>query len=193
MIKLIRQTINHPLDQLICTDAFAGIGGDSIQLSKVFKSVNSIEKNKSRFDKLKNNLSVYNRKNVTLYNDSYVNLYKTLDNDVVYCDPPWGGINYFTEPNLNIFIDGEPIAFYVNYLLTNVSRLKLVVLKLPKNFDLQELLTDRKNVGYKIYYLNKYLVVFITKETHKGGYIYKYKKYKTKYLSLKKDLQKIDK
>jgi hypothetical protein len=76
------------------TDAFSCIGGDTLGFSKLFKHVNANELDKTRFEYLKHNMKIFNRTNITFYNEDYFELVKKLKQDVIYLDPPWGGVDY---------------------------------------------------------------------------------------------------
>ena len=95
------------LNNLIITDATAGIGGNTISFANNFFKVNAIEINKKRFDFLKNNINVYNFNNVEIINNDYIKIMKTLKQDIVFIDPPWGGRNYKNINLLNINLSGK--------------------------------------------------------------------------------------
>ena len=90
--KIILQIINN--NDIIITDATAGVGGNSISFADNFKLVNSIELDPNRFEYLKNNLSIYKLKNIKLYNSDFLQIISLLKQDVVFIDPPWGGKDY---------------------------------------------------------------------------------------------------
>jgi len=86
------------------TDAMACIGGDTLSFSKTFSKVNAIEFDKLRFEYLKHNMKIFNRTNITFYNEDYFELVKKLKQDVIYLDPPWGGVDYKNSVKLKIVI-----------------------------------------------------------------------------------------
>jgi predicted RNA methylase len=132
-----------PIKECNVVDATAGVGGDSIMLCSIFGSVISIEMNHLRYAFLKHNLEQYNFKNVTPINgDSLIIVPKLQFIDVIYVDPPWGGKNYKMKENLRLMLGDIYIETFVeNCFNKNIMMFspKLIVLKLPKNYDLKSL------------------------------------------------------
>lgn len=128
---IIKQYLKNTKD-LIITDANGGIGGDTINFALKFKLVNSVEASPSHCRVLQHNVNVYHLKNVKVYCQNYVEIMKSLKQDVIFMDPPWGGIHYKDVPNLSLYLDGYLIEELVNLLS---SRAKLFVIKVPKNFN----------------------------------------------------------
>ena len=125
------------------TDATASVGGNTIPfiLIENFNLVNSIELDKIRFDMLKHNINIKKdliKGNVHLYNDSYLNIKNNLKEDIIFIDPPWGGPDYYKQDTLRLFLDGIPLDKIINSLFTDKSRLKYVLIKTPKNFDIND-------------------------------------------------------
>jgi hypothetical protein len=122
---------------LIITDSTAGIGGNTISFSKKFKNVNSIEIDKKRFEFLKNNINYYNLENVNLVNCNYLNIMENLIQDIIFMDPPWGGRGYKKKSSLTLKLSGIPLED----ICTKLKKLtKILVLKLPLNYNLQSLI-----------------------------------------------------
>jgi len=152
IIKKIMNTTN-----LIITDGTACIGGDTLAFSETFDHVNSVELDKTRYDYLKHNMDVFGRKNITFYNDSYINLYDKLKQDVIYLDPPWGGPDYKNKKYVKLSLGNVPLEELCKDIIDN-KLCKLIVLKLPFNYDLK----DFKNLHrFKIYNLNRILLITI--------------------------------
>jgi len=156
LIKLIKKYINsHSLSKLKITDGTACIGGDTLAFSKEFESVNSVEFDKTRFDYLKHNMNLFKRYNITFYNDSYLNLYKTLTQDVIYLDPPWGGPDYKNKKNLTLLLGDRRLDDLCRDIIDN-KLCRLIVLKLPFNYDLTTF-----NFKFNKYNIKTILFVFI--------------------------------
>lgn len=81
---------------------------------------------------LNHNVNVYGLQNVTIYQDDYTKLASTLVQDVVFLDPPWGGVNYKKHKQIPLFLSKYPISYVVSKLLRD--RVTLMVLKVPINF-----------------------------------------------------------
>ena len=77
--EIIKRNI-FSFDKVI-TDAFSCIGGDTLGFSKLFKHVNANELDKTRFEYLKHNMKIFNRTNITFYNEDYlIHFYSNLLN-----------------------------------------------------------------------------------------------------------------
>lgn len=121
-------------ENITLTDGTAGIGGDLIYFSKYFKKINGIELNKTHFEVLKNNIKeVLNIKNVDLFHDNYCNIYKKLENDIVYLDPPWGGKNIYKKKDVMLYLGNDKIFNIINIL--HEIKIKYIFLKIPHNFN----------------------------------------------------------
>ena len=152
----ITKTQNYGENNLIdltITDATAGIGGNTISFCKEFKLVNAIEINKTRFEYLKNNLKIYNLTNFNVINGDMMTSVPNIKQDIVFVDPPWGGKGYIKHENLDIYIGNTEISKISKDLLDNVN-CKLVVLKLPYNYNIDNL----EIMGKDKYQISKYMI-----------------------------------
>lgn len=114
-------------------DMTAGCGGNTISFCKYFLNVTSIELNPDRFSILQNNMQVYGFKNYKLicgdsieHIDSY---------DVYFIDPPWGGPDYKKTDLLELNLSNIDLVDVIKMIPNN----KLIVLKLPYNYNLNKL------------------------------------------------------
>jgi len=149
---------------IIITDTTAGVGGNTLSFSNKFKFVNSIEINKERFDYLKNNINVYGLKNINLYNDNCLNIINSIKQDVIFIDPPWGGSDYKFKNKLHLYISKTKIEDICNNLMDkNITNYppKLIVLKIPKNYNLYYLYNNIKSNKIYLYKLKKMFIVVI--------------------------------
>ena len=137
---------------IVITDANSNMGGNSINFAKNFKFVNSVEIIPFHCKILENNLSQYNLLNkVKIYCKDYLDVMLELKQDVIFFDPPWGGPAYKSIKNLNLYLDGINIIDIINMLY---RKAKLIVLRIPRNFNIIDLMrkTDFTNINiYKIY------------------------------------------
>jgi 16S rRNA G966 N2-methylase RsmD len=156
--KIITNLISKYLNSkdIIVTDAMACIGGDTLSFSKEFKSVNAIELDKTRFEYLKHNMNLFDCTNITFYNDDYLKLINTIKQDVIYIDPPWGGPDYKTKKNIKIKIGDKKLEEICDEIIEK-KLCKLLVLKLPYNYDLAEL----KFHELKMVVLSKIIIITI--------------------------------
>jgi 16S rRNA G966 N2-methylase RsmD len=146
-----------PAKKLVITDAMAGVGGNLISFSRHFAHVNAVEVDPIRFSYMVSNTHLFNCKNISTLQCSYLDVYQHMRQDVIFIDPPWGGKNYKSYSTINITIDDMSIeALCKNIIECKLCR--LLVLKLPKNIDLALLNAFTK---YKIYDLKKMMLVLI--------------------------------
>jgi ubiquinone/menaquinone biosynthesis C-methylase UbiE len=139
------------------TDATANNGGNTIIFGFMFEKVNSVEINKKEYDILVNNIKVYKLKNITTYNDDYLNIYDTLKQDVIFIDPPWGGPRYKNKKGLNLFLSGKNLINVIDMLTS-----KIVVLKVPFNFNFEGLFKyGRFTKKIHLYVFLKYVIVVL--------------------------------
>lgn len=150
-------------------DATGGVGGDSISFCTIFSSVISIELDSKRYGYLKHNLEQYNFKNYTIINgDSNIIIPKLQYIDVIYIDPPWGGKCYKTKDNLRLSLGDINIEMFILNCYNNeitISSLKVITLKLPKNYDLKylfEMLNEKFDIY--LYELKKINIIIIEKK-----------------------------
>jgi len=158
-VEKITNIIKKNIDptNLTITDGFACIGGDTLGFSKMFKHVNSNELDETRFKYLQHNMAIFNRTNITFYNKDYFELVKELKQDVIYLDPPWGGVDYKNAKKMKIVIGDNKLEDLCRTIL-NEKKCKLLILKLPFNYDLDELKTFCRT---RIYLLGRILIVII--------------------------------
>ena len=121
------------------TDATASVGGNTIPflLENNFSKVNIIEKNHERFNMLVSNINLKKddiKNSYKLFNESFLDIKDTLEHDIVFIDPPWGGPDYHKKNKVQLYLDNIPLSLIINDLFNNKT-LKYVVIKVPKNFD----------------------------------------------------------
>ena len=75
------------------------------------------------------------KNNVTVIERDYNEEQKTLTQDVVFFDPPCGGELYMKQSSISLELSGKPLVEICRDLR---GRTKFIVLKVPKNFDLQK-------------------------------------------------------
>lgn len=159
IIRVLKYNIPKFSD-LTLVDVTACIGGDTINMSMLFKHVYAIELNKSNFEVLQNNISVYGFKNVTLFNEDstkYFNWYA----DVVYVDPPWGGKSYRSHKDLDLFLSDKRLDLWLEEILLRRNRPSFFILKLPSNYNFKRL-NFLSNVDYiKPFQIRSYILIII--------------------------------
>jgi hypothetical protein len=125
-------------------DGTAGIGGNSINFSKYFSKILSIEINNIHYEVLKNNIDALNIKNVKIYNANFLNILDTinLESNIFFFDPPWGGNCYKNFKYFNLKIGKLDINDVVNILYE--KNMKYIILKAPNNLNLSSLYSNIK-------------------------------------------------
>jgi 16S rRNA G966 N2-methylase RsmD len=189
---LIKYNLN-PQKVKIC-DYTAGVGGNVLSFSKFFNKVYAVEINNLRYEYLKNNIDIYECKNVFCINDSAIDFNEKylveINPNVIFIDPPWGGNSYKDNETLrlslgnmsieNLVIDifkklyehtikNEIMTFEINnkkIYRQNIFHNKFVVIKLPKNYDIEFFYETIKKNNIKnhticsyLYILNKMLII----------------------------------
>lgn len=150
----------------VITDATAGIGGNAIVFAKFYKHVNCIEINNDTYSILKQNLK--NVDNVSTINENYITIYKKMNQNIIFFDPPWEK-NYKNKTYSNLFISNIDINLIIDSI---ESEHILITLKCPLNF-----LCNVKNWNFKEF--------FIYKKTHK---LYKIIIFKKNYFKIDQDI-----
>lgn len=172
--KIFNITIPHinkykKISSCTAVDATGGAGGDTITCCQNFQSVISIEIDYQRYTYLKNNVEQYNFKNCTImHGDSTTIIPKIQYCDVIYVDPPWGGSDYKTKSNLKLSLgDTEIETFILNCFDKDItiSPPKVMVIKLPKNYNLKYLFERLKiTLDVYLYELKKMIILVIEKK-----------------------------
>lgn len=142
---------------IVITDATGGVGGNTISFGKKFKKVNTVEINKNRVYLLNINVSLHSLKNVDIYNSNYINIFNKLSQNIVFIDAPWGGRNYKSKNNVKLTLSNMRIEDICNEL----KNVKLIVLKVPLNFDFNYFLKNIKYTKINLIKMNKMCIMMI--------------------------------
>jgi len=133
--KLIKK--NFFAQNIIVTDAMAGVGGNTLSFASNFYFVNSIELDVKRFGYLVSNIDLYGKDNVLCIKGNYLDLMHKVYQDVIFMDPPWGGKSYKDFEDLSIELDGRTLESICEEI--RIAKLcKMIVLKLPLNYNLDK-------------------------------------------------------
>ena len=98
-----------------------------------------------------------------------------INPNVIFMDPPWGGNDYKNNEKLLLKLDEKSIEEFVeeiikifsDYYLQNPESIKkslnlknkLIVLKLPKNYDIEYFYNYINNIKVENYKINIYLYI----------------------------------
>ena len=128
---------NKQPQDITIVDGTACAGGDTITFCNKFRIVIPIEENAIRYNHLFNNLAVYDIKNAyPILGDSLQMIPQIQKSvDVIYIDCPWGGSVYKRYEKLELSFGGYDLDVVIKMLFDKKKDIKLIVLKLPKNYD----------------------------------------------------------
>jgi hypothetical protein len=144
------------------TDATANIGGNTISFASSFNSVNAVEIDPLTCQVLTNNINVFGLKNVKVYCADYLSIMNKLSQDVIFFDPPWGGVGYKESKSLDLYlgVTPKPDILSGNTSLSGPRNIidicqeiitkrlcKIITLKIPTNYNmtgLSEMLKKNK-------------------------------------------------
>ena len=143
-------------------DATACVGGDTIGFALNFNYVVSIEKDPINYGALTNNIDVYKLENVSSMNRDFaidgMSIIADRKPDVVYFDPPWGGKDYHLHKELELYLNDTNIKDLVKTIIKHFDFVKMIVLKVPFNFNYKGL----EDVGkVEVHKLRKFHVITI--------------------------------
>ena len=156
--RLIDSYCNNSERNIVITDATACVGGNVLSFCKYGFEVNAVEIDKQRFEMLKNNVIEYNFK-VNMINEDYLKIFDKLKQDVIFVDPPWGGIDYKYNDDITLMLGNVEIEKLCNDI--NEKKLaKMTVLKLPFNYNLNHIKREI-HLPFTLFRSKKLLIVII--------------------------------
>lgn len=173
----------------IIVDYTSGVGGNVLSFGKFFKKIYAIELDEFRADYLMNNIEVYGYKNIFVINKCAIEFNNNelidLNPNVIFVDPPWGGTGYKNSESLTLSLGNLQMEelviditkkFSSHYTqLVNLNQKekynnynnKFIVLKLPKNYDVEYFYNyiksnnnfENYNILMYLYVLNKMIII----------------------------------
>jgi hypothetical protein len=107
------------LQKLVLTDANANIGGNTWSFAKLVKQVNAIELSEVNYKCLVHNIAECKLDNVKFYLGNCLDFLTadgslSLTQDILFFDPPWGGVNYKLE--------NKPLGYSITKLVDSVGK-----------------------------------------------------------------------
>lgn len=164
MIPSIYNLLNGPkknIKDLIITESNGGMGGLTIPMASIFKKINTVEIMPNHVDIIKHNINEYKlAKKVNVIEADYMNVMKTLKQDIIVSDPPWGGKDYMKYTKLRLSLNNIDITCIINDLYNN-NIFKLYVLLVPYNFDIKFFIEKIKSASIFIKKYSSLYVIFI--------------------------------
>jgi 16S rRNA G966 N2-methylase RsmD len=150
MAKIIMNHLaEHKINpkKITITDGTGNNGSETIIYSRYFKKVNSIELDNVNYEVLKHNVETYNLKNVNIINGDTTQKLKSLKQDVIVIDAPWGGPEYKIQKSIKLYMSDMEISDIVNNFW---NKAKLFVLKVPINYDFNYF-SEKVQKNFKVY------------------------------------------
>jgi 16S rRNA G966 N2-methylase RsmD len=151
-----------PTDTTI-VDATACTGGDTITFCEYFSRGIPIELSQEKFNMLIHNLAIYGFNNAYPINNDCIEIMKDIETDihVIFLDVPWGGNSYKYQEKLELMLGDMPLDKVVKLFFEIRNELKLIVLKLPNNYDFVSLKEKLCMYTIEIYSFKKMKMVFL--------------------------------
>lgn len=157
----LKKILETDISNLTITEMTACIGGNVISFAKHFKHVNAIELCDQRFEYLNYNLKVLDlEKNVTtIRGDCLIEIANpNLTQDVIFFDIPWGGRSYKFKEQIDLYISKKP-SYNACNLVRNYT--KVIVMKIPNNFNLKKFQYFVNMKIYNIFELDKFKLIIL--------------------------------
>jgi hypothetical protein len=136
---------NETLEDQIITESNGGMGSITVFLAPFVKSITAIEIMPEHVTVIKNNTKYSGATNVKVINSDYMDVMFSLEQDIIICDPPWGGPN--SAKYLRLGFNNVDIACIINELYKK-NKFKIFMLVAPYNFDLQRFLRMISNLQF---------------------------------------------
>ena len=157
--ELCEVVFNKSINNLVITEMTACIGGNVISFANNFKYVNAIELSEERYKYLGHNLKIFGLQNKVnaINGDSLVEIVK-LKQDIIFFDIPWGGRSYKYKEKMNLYISKIP-SYQACELVKRYA--KMIVMKIPKNFNLKKFQYNIHMEIYKIIDLKKFKLLIL--------------------------------
>ena len=151
--KITRDVCMYVQEDAIITDGTACVGGNTYSFAKIFRNVNAIEIDPSRYSYLKNNMSVLGLEHVSCICGDVYDICQTMYQDVLFLDPPWGGPDYKQNNNIQLYLSSRELS---DVCIDLSLYCKYIALKVPINFKPDIFDKSVKDVLERVHY-NTYL------------------------------------
>lgn len=153
-------------NKLIVIDGCSGFGGDTYGLLQYFDVIAN-ELNEFHFKLLKYNIHLLT-KHMNNINIEFINqditklkLHKYFDNKygLLYLDVPWGGPDIYKNNNITLSIGNIPLHEFCLSCF-EISKILLIVCKLPRNYNIDEFNT-LLNINKDIIHILSFIIVLL--------------------------------
>jgi hypothetical protein len=135
------------------TDATASVGGNVFAFACHFAKVNAIELLEPTAQMLLHNLKLLDlshKVDVWCGDSSHADVAASnMVQDILFLDPPWGGINYRRAPRLSLFLTEKNLR---QVCIEWARWTRLIVLKLPLRFNYREFFQHAAQLPFVLMY-----------------------------------------
>jgi len=147
---LARRYLGMSPEETTITETHGGMGGMTIRLAASgFKKINAVEVNPAHARIIKNNLAQYGLLDrVNVMAADYMDVMDSVHEDIIVCDPPWGGRDYSKKKAVRLAINNVLLPCIINQVFARKSTRAFIIMA-PKNYDIANLLAllDHSVVG----------------------------------------------
>jgi predicted RNA methylase len=139
---IVPKVVRHFMDpaKAAITDATANVGGN-LSAMGCFRKVTAVEIDKTTYDMLRSNASLFGV-HAHFINADYTSVYDTIQQDVVFLDPPWGGLEYYKKKDKELYLSGVPLSKMLTEKLPYAA--DLVVAKIPTTYPAQAVVDQQR-------------------------------------------------
>lgn len=162
--ELNERYIHKDPNQLVCTESHGGIGGFTLPLALAFTKVNTVEINPVHANIIVNNLKVYGvTSDVHIEVADYMDIMYDIPNDVIVCDPPWGGMSYGKKKSMQLGINNINVVCVINDLYKRKA-FKAFILLAAINYDIQNFVSSIIATDIVIKRLGKHYFIAVLRD-----------------------------
>lgn len=157
--KKIRHTLELDAKELVIADMTANVGGNTLSFCKHFNHVYAFELQWLNYLILENNIRVadFQDRCTVIHGDSLQFVDKNKF-DVIFFDPPWGGVNYKEQTSVDLYLgEKSMVDIVIELLAKNLS--KLIAIKVPYNYNFIGF--KEADISYQTHKINNLLLVII--------------------------------
>ncbi len=161
LINMLCSKFGLNTEDITVTETNGGVGGFSIRLATHFKRLNVVEINETHVNVIKNNLKIYEVDgDVAIYNNDYLDILYELENDIIICDPPWGGNDFFKKKHISLGFNNVNIICIINDLIEK-NLFKIFILMTPINYNVADFILNVKFKNILIHKLEKHYFIAV--------------------------------
>lgn len=157
--KKIRQALGENTKELVIADMTANVGGNVLNFCKCFGHVYAFELQLLNYLILQNNIRVAKFQDIcTVIHGDCLEFMDKYQFDVIFFDPPWGGVNYKEQTSVDLYLgEKSMVDIVIELLAKNLS--KLIAIKVPYNYNFTGF--KEADIHYQTHKINNLLLMII--------------------------------